>query len=58
MHGDAQALRKAYLEEFTKFANTLPSAREARIDYAVARTDQPFAQFLSNYLARRQKMSI
>ncbi len=57
VHGDARALRKAYLEEFTKFANTMRIGCEgARIDYAVARTDQPFAQFLSNYLARRQKM--
>src|SRR6185369_9350696 len=44
---DPQAFRKAYLEEFARFAETVRGGcTAAQIDYAVAQTDQPFDKFL------------
>jgi uncharacterized protein (DUF58 family) len=52
---DPQALRKSYLDELTKFLDTIRAGcRSARIDHAVAATDTRFDQFLGTYLARRE----
>ena len=54
---DPQAFRKAYLEEFGRFQDAIRSGCvEAQIDHAVARTDRSFADFLGDYLARRQRI--
>jgi uncharacterized protein (DUF58 family) len=54
---DPQAFRKAYLEEFDRFLGIIRGGcRDARIDYVMARTDQPFDSFLGAYLARRQAL--
>jgi uncharacterized protein (DUF58 family) len=55
---DPRAFRKSYLEELAKFLETIRSGcRAARIDYALAETDQRFDTFLGTYLARRQMMN-
>jgi uncharacterized protein (DUF58 family) len=54
---DPLVFRKAYLEELTRFLDTIRiGCRSAQIDYVVAQTDQPFDRFLGSYLARRQAM--
>ncbi len=51
---DPRAFRRAYLEELSKFLDTLRAGcRSAHIDYSVAQTDQRFDLFLGAYLARR-----
>jgi len=53
---DPRAFRKAYLEEFARFLEVVRGGcRQAQIDHRVARTDRPFAAFLGEYLAHRQK---
>jgi uncharacterized protein (DUF58 family) len=53
---DPRAFRKAYLEEFGQFLTAIEGGcRQAQIDHSVARTDQPFAAFLGEYLARRRQ---
>jgi uncharacterized protein (DUF58 family) len=54
---DPRAFRKAYLDELTRFLDTLRNGcRSAQIDYTVAQTNQRFDLFLGTYLARRQAM--
>jgi uncharacterized protein (DUF58 family) len=56
---DPRAFRKTYLEELERFLETVRGGcRAARIDYALAATDQRFDAFLGTYLARRQKMNL
>ncbi len=55
---DPRAFRKSYLEELARFLETIRSGcRAARIDYALAETNQRFDAFLGTYLARRQGMN-
>ncbi|MBI3461529.1 MAG: DUF58 domain-containing protein [Planctomycetes bacterium] len=52
---DPRAFRKAYLEEFDRFATTIRGGcLGSQIDYGVAHTDQRFDAFLGRYLATRQ----
>ena len=54
---DPRAFRKSYLEELAKFLEVIRAGcRSARIDYALAETDQRLDTFLGTYLARRQAM--
>lgn len=56
---DPRAFRKAYLEELSKFLDQVRlGCRDARIDYALAETNQPFDSFLGSFLARRQMMHV
>jgi len=56
---DPQAFRKAYLEELATFLTTVRTGcTSGQIDYAMARTDEPFDRFLGNYLMRRQMMQV
>lgn len=51
---DPRSLRKAYLDEFNRFAKSIESGcRNQRIDYVRLRTDQSLALALSSYLASR-----
>ena len=55
---DPRAFRRAYLDELTRFLETIQSGcRTAQIDYVVAQTDQRFDLFLGTYLARRQALT-
>jgi uncharacterized protein (DUF58 family) len=55
--GDPRAFRKAYLDEFSQFVETLRSGcRSAQIDYELAETGQPFDLFLGRYLAKRMQV--
>jgi uncharacterized protein (DUF58 family) len=56
---DPEAFRKAYLEEFGRFVETVRAGcRKANIDYVAAQTDQRFDIFLGNYLARRHALGV
>jgi len=56
---DARALRKAYLEELSKFLDSVrQGCLDGQIDYALADTREPFDRFLGGYLARRQQMHV
>jgi uncharacterized protein (DUF58 family) len=51
---DPRAIRRAYLEAFTKHQRTVAAGcRLHRIDYQLLRTDQSLGLALGNYLARR-----
>jgi uncharacterized protein (DUF58 family) len=53
--GDPRAFRKAYLDELTNFLNAIKGGcQDSQIDYAVARTNQAFGEFLGKFLSRRQ----
>ena len=52
---DPQAFRKAYLEALDAHIQTIRAGcTSSQIDYALARTDEPFERFLGNFLVRRQ----
>jgi uncharacterized protein (DUF58 family) len=52
---DPHQLRKAYLENFQTFCNTLrDQAGQMRIDYHLMRTDEPVERALGIYLTKRQ----
>lgn len=52
---DPRAFRKAYLEELSRFLTEVrQGCLDAQIDYELAPTDQPFANFLGAFLSRRQ----
>lgn len=54
---DPRAFRRAYLEELTRFLETIRAGcRSAQIDHVIAQTDQRFDLFLGNFLARRQSL--
>jgi len=56
---DPRAFRKAYLEELARFLDKIRAGcLSAQIDYCLADTNEPFATFLGNYLARRQNVRI
>ena len=56
---DPEAFRKAYLEELSRFLDTIRNGcTSGQIDYAIARTDEPFDRFLGNFLVRRQMMQV
>jgi hypothetical protein len=51
---DARAIRKAYLEEIKKFLDRVEAtARGARVEYHLVRTDQSPSPMLTRFLARR-----
>jgi uncharacterized protein (DUF58 family) len=51
---DARAIRRAYLEEFSKFlAQVETTARGARVEYHLVRTDSSPSALLARFLARR-----
>jgi uncharacterized protein (DUF58 family) len=51
---DPSSLRRAYLEEFGRFVQSVrKGCREQNIDYVELRTDQSLEVFLSSYLASR-----
>jgi hypothetical protein len=51
---DPQSLRKAYLEEFGRFLESVrQGCRSREIDYQLVRIDQRLDSVLSNYLASR-----
>jgi uncharacterized protein (DUF58 family) len=53
---DPRAFRKAYLEEFGQFLDTIRGGcAQSQIDHRIADTREPFAGFLGDYLARRRK---
>lgn len=55
---DPRAFRKAYLEELGAFlAAVRQGCLDARIDYAIAATSDPFDGFLGRFLAKRQALS-
>lgn len=54
---DPRAFRKAYLDELEAFLTVIRrGCLDARIDHALAATNEPFAGFLGNFLARRQTL--
>jgi uncharacterized protein (DUF58 family) len=54
---DPRAFRKAYLDELGAFlAAVRRGCLDARIDYALAPTNEPFDGFLGRFLSRRQAM--
>ncbi len=56
---DPRAFRRAYLDELSRFLETIRAGcRTAQIDYVVAQTDQRFDLFLGTYLARRQALML
>lgn len=56
---DPRAFRKAYLEELARFLDKIRAGcLSAQIDYCLADTNEPFATFLGNYLARRQNVRV
>jgi uncharacterized protein (DUF58 family) len=51
---DARAIRDAYQKELARFlAEAETQARAARVEYTLARTDQPPGQLVARFLARR-----
>ncbi|MCL4205436.1 MAG: DUF58 domain-containing protein [Pirellulaceae bacterium] len=53
---DPRSLRKAYLQEITRFCNEVQKGcRRYGMDYQQLRTDQPLDQALSKYLADRSE---
>ena len=58
VHSDPQAFRRAYLQSMQRFLDLLRSGcGEAAMDYVLAETSAPFADFLAGYLARRNKFN-
>jgi uncharacterized protein (DUF58 family) len=52
---EPRALRRAYLDELSKFTHRLKQGcRQQRIDYVLVRTDQSLEVVLSSYLASRR----
>lgn len=53
---DAREIRSAFLEEMTKFrAKAEATCRRARMEYYLARTDQPAGEIVARFLAQRTK---
>lgn len=53
---DPNRLRKAYLQRFAEFQDSLTDQlRQNRIDHIQVTTDQPFADYLANFLAARRR---
>jgi hypothetical protein len=51
-------VRAAYLERFGAFLDAIRGAcLERRIGYELTQTDQPYAELLASYLARRSRMT-
>jgi hypothetical protein len=49
-------VRAAYLERFGAFLDAIRGAcLERRIGYELTQTDQPYAELLASYLARRSR---
>lgn len=58
VHSDPQAFRRAYLQSLQRFLTVVRTGcGEAAMDYVVAETNAPFADFLTSYLARRSQYS-
>lgn len=54
---DARAIREAYLEEIKGFLGRAESAsRSARVDYHLARTDEPPGKLVARFLAQRIRL--
>jgi uncharacterized protein (DUF58 family) len=54
---DARAIRDAYLDEVKKFLETAETrCRSSRVEYDLARTDEPPGKVLAHFLSRRISM--
>lgn len=53
---DARAIRKAYIEEMTRFRrNAEAGCRRTRVEYRMARTDEPPGRLLAQFLSERMR---